>query len=679
MASRFSRLAKPLAAAAVVTTGGAAAFLTFNSGRGAHTFDKPLVELKRDNEGRIVPPTFPSVKDRAAQLADLRASASEEYDLLVIGGGATGTGIALDAVTRGLKVALVERDDWSAGTSSKSTKLVHGGVRYLEKAILNLDYAQWQLVKEALHERKTFLTVAPHLSSSLPIVLPIQQWYWAPYAWVGTKMYDLLAGSQGLESSYFMSKSKALEAFPLLRREGLFGALAYYDGQHNDSRMNVSLALTAALYGATVANHVEVTSLEKNPQGKICGAKVRDVLNPGSESFSVRAKGVINATGPFADAIERMDNPNHKSIVAPASGAHIMLPGNICPNGIGLLQTSSDGRVIFVLPWQGSTLAGTTDTACAVEKEPVAQEQDIAFILSEVNKMITPESALSRSDVMAAWSGIRPLVKDPKAKNTESLVRSHLVTVSDSGLLTCAGGKWTTYRQMAQDAVDEAISAFDLKPRAGLALPDISGAGLPSGITTTGHCITTNVPLVGAHGFSTQLPGHLISHFSLDPDVAHHLATNYGDRAFAVAAVSTARILPGFPFVEGEIRHGVRAEQAQTATDLISRRTRLAFLDAESALRALPRVIDVMAEELAWSESRKNQEWTETVRFLHSMGLPQGRLGVTRDEVLSSTNSSGGAKAIAAAPKPQAAASSGGIKVGLGEIQAGGALARDQA
>ncbi|OLN95271.1 Glycerol-3-phosphate dehydrogenase, mitochondrial 2 [Colletotrichum chlorophyti] len=676
MASRFSSLRKPLAAAAVAATGGVVAYSVYNNGRGAHSFDTPMVALKRDNEGRIIPPTFQNVKDRAAQLADLRAhsSDSEEYDLLVIGGGATGTGIALDAVTRGLKVALVERDDFSAGTSSKSTKLVHGGVRYLEKAVWNLDYSQLELVMEALHERKTFLNVAPHLSSSLPILLPIQHWWQAPYFWAGTKAYDLLAGSQGLESSYYMSKSKALEAFPLLRRDNMVGALIYYDGQHNDSRMNVSLALTAALYGATVANHVEVTSLEKNSNGKIIGAKVRDVMTPGSDSFTVRAKGVINATGPFADAIERMDNPDHKAIVAPASGAHIMLPGNICPNGIGLLDAAtSDGRVIFVLPWQGYTLAGTTDNSCPVEREPIAQEKDIEFILKEVNKLVTPESALSRTDVLAAWSGIRPLVKDPKAKNTESLVRSHLVTVSDSGLLTCAGGKWTTYRQMAEDAVDEAIKTFDIKPQP-VSLPDISGAGLPS-FTTTGKCITTSVPLVGAHGFSRQLPGQLISNFSLDADVANHLATNYGDRAWAVAAASSSRIIPGFPFVEGEIRHGVRAEAALTATDLISRRTRLAFLDAESALRALPRVIDVMAEELGWNEARKNTEWTETVHFLQSMGLSSDKLGVTRAEVLSGT---GGGARTASQPKPQTpAATASGIKVGLGEIQAGGALARN--
>ncbi|WYZ37020.1 hypothetical protein EsH8_II_000526 [Colletotrichum jinshuiense] len=672
MASRFSSLRRPLAVAAAAATGGVVAYSTFGGGRGLHSFDTPRVELKRDNQGRIVPPAFPAAKDRASQLADLRAHSSdtEEYDLLVIGGGATGTGIALDAVTRGLKVALVERDDFSAGTSSKSTKLVHGGVRYLEKAVWNLDYSQLELVMEALHERKTFLNVAPHLSSSLPIILPIQRWWQAPYFWAGTKAYDILAGSQGLESSYYVSKNKALESFPMLRSDNMVGALVYYDGQHNDSRMNVSLALTAALYGATVVNHVEVTSLEKNANGKITGAKVRDVMNPGSDSFTVRAKGVINATGPFADAVERMDNPDRKPIVAPASGAHIMLPGSICPNGIGLLHAAtSDGRVIFVLPWQGFTLAGTTDNAAPVEREPIAQETDIAFILKEVNQLITPESALSRSDVLAAWSGIRPLVKDPNAKNTESLVRSHLVTVSDSGLLTCAGGKWTTYRQMAEDAVDEAIKTFNLKPQA-VSLPDISGAGV-SAPAATGKCITTQVPLLGAHGFSKQLPGHLISHFSLDPDVADHLAHNYGDRAWSVAAASSARIIPGFPFVEGEIRHGARSEAALTATDLISRRTRLAFLDAESALRALPRVIDVMAEELGWNDARKDAEWTETVRFLQSMGLAADRLGVTRAEVLSS------ASKAPAAQKPHVAASSGGIKVGLGELQAGGALARN--
>lgn len=385
----------------------------------------PIADLERDSAGRIVPPTFQNIRSRADQLADLRRSpdSDSEYDLLIIGGGATGTGIAVDAITRGLKVALVERDDFSSGTSSKSTKLVHGGVRYLEKAVLNLDYPQLELVIEALRERRTFLNIAPHLSSSLPILLPLQRWWQAPYMWAGTKAYDLLAGSQGLESSYFVSRNKALSSFPLLRRDNLIGALVYYDGQHNDSRMNVSLAVTAALYGATVLNHVEVTALEKDAQGKIIGAKVKDVMAPlqGSgadgDEFAVRAKGVINATGPFTDAIEQMDDPSRKPLVVPASGAHVMLPGKLCPNGMGLLDAAtSDGRVVFVLPWQGKTLAGTTDNECNVEREPVALQKDVDFILEEVNKLLVPESTLTRDDVLASWSGKWILETYPRKK-----------------------------------------------------------------------------------------------------------------------------------------------------------------------------------------------------------------------------------------------------------------------
>ncbi|KAH7324428.1 FAD dependent oxidoreductase-domain-containing protein [Stachybotrys elegans] len=647
--SRFSTLRRPLvaatAAAVTATLGGAVVYRSFSSK--SHIVDEPLAPVKRDASGRIVPPSFPAVKSRAEHLADLRRhgaankGSQDEYDLLIIGGGATGTGIALDAATRGLKVALVERDDFAAGTSSKSTKLVHGGVRYLEKAVMNLDYPQLELVMEALHERKTFLTIAPHLSNSVPILLPIQRWWEAPYFWAGTKAYDFLAGSQGLESSYYMPKSKALASFPLLRRSNLVGALVYYDGQHNDARMNFSLALTAALYGATVVNHVEVTGLEKDANGRICGAKVRDTLaslnndSAGATEFTVRAKGVINATGPFADAVERMDDASRPPIVAPASGVHVMLPGNICPNRMGLLDASSDGRVIFVLPWQGYTVAGTTDTACDIEQHPVARKEEVKFVLKEVNKLLTPEATLTEADVLSTWSGIRPLVKDPKAKNTESLVRSHLVTVSPSGLLTCAGGKWTTYRQMAEDAVDEAVKTFKLTPRA-MTQPDISGTELP-GFITNGTCRTRNVPLVGAHGFSTRLPAELMELHKIDADIADHLAHSYGDRSWTVLAnespSATTRLLPSFPFIEAEVRHAARQEAACTAADLISRRTRLSFLDVDSALMALPRVIDVMGEELGWSEKRKAHEWTETVQFFKSMGLDEEKLSLTRAEV----------------------------------------------
>ncbi|KAF7547519.1 hypothetical protein G7Z17_g7665 [Cylindrodendrum hubeiense] len=641
MTSRLSSMRRPLIASAAVLTAVTGVSLAYRSRTGHDAIKMPIAAIQRDHTGKIQPPSLPTPKSRAQQLAELRRNGStdtqEEYDLLVIGGGATGTGIALDAVTRGLKVALVERDDFSSGTSSKSTKLVHGGVRYLEKAVWNLDYSQLQLVMEALHERKAFLDIAPHLSSSLPILLPMQHWWQAPYVYVGTVAYDLLAGSRGLERSYLLSKSKALAEFPMLRQDNLVGAVVYHDGQHNDSRMNIALAITASLYGATVLNYVEVTGLEKGPDGKINGAKMRDTLassngNSGKE-FTVRAKGVINATGPFADAVEHMDDPSRKNLVAPASGAHIILPKSLCPNQMGILNASSDGRVIFILPWQGRTLAGTTDNPSAIERNPIARDDEVDFILKEVGKLLSPESALTRSDVLATWSGIRPLIMDPRAKNTESLVRSHLITTSPAGLLTCAGGKWTTYRRMAEETIDEAIKTFNLTPHA-TALPDISGASLPT-FTTNGTCSTEKLPLIGAHGFSPKLASQLMEVHPIDADVAQHLASNYGDRAWAVLSNTPSqytRLLPSFPILEAEIRHGVRAEAACKVQDIISRRTRLSFLDVEGALKALPRVIDVMADELSWSESRKQEEWLQTVTFLKSMGLAPEKCTTTREE-----------------------------------------------
>ncbi|KIW13822.1 hypothetical protein PV08_06602 [Exophiala spinifera] len=661
MSSRFSarRLLRPLAyGTGLAVAGTTVMYIAYRPRNvpGADTLaPKPP---RRDENGVIIPPKFPYIKSRAEQIADLKKSSSspssEEYDLLVIGGGATGTGIALDAATRGLKVAIVERDDFSSGTSSKSTKLVHGGVRYLEKAVWNLDYNQYQLVKEALKERKSFLYTAPHLSSWLPIMLPLQKWWQLPYFWAGTKFYDLLAGSEGIESSYFLPRSKALEAFPMLKKENLVGALVYYDGQHNDSRMNVSLAMTATLYGATTVNHLEVTGLEKDASGKLTGAKVRDLIadkdgQSGNEDFVVKAKGIINATGPWADAIQKMDEPGTRDIVSPSLGVHVVLPGYLSPQNMGLIDPStSDGRVIFFLPWQGNTIAGTTDSPCAISQNPVAGEKDIQWILDEIRTYLTPDIDVQRSDILAAWSGIRPLVRDPKSKNTESLVRSHLVTVSDSGLLTCAGGKWTTYRQMAEDAVDEAIKVFKLQPKPTTYVPDISGVnGIdPTAKILDGTCQTHHIRLLGAHGYSTTLFINLIQHFGLDMDVAKHLATDYGDRAWDVAALATPtdntehyprrgqRLSSLYPFIDGEVRYAVRSEYAQTAIDVLARRTRLSFLNAQAALHALPKVIDIMADELKWSQQRKEAEWKDTVSFLASMGLPSDLLQITREQVL---------------------------------------------
>ncbi|EIW59309.1 DAO-domain-containing protein [Trametes versicolor FP-101664 SS1] len=567
-------------------------------------------------ETRRPPPPW-TPPSREQMLDALKASSTnpaEEFDLLIVGGGATGAGVAVDAASRGLKVALVERDDFSAGTSSKSTKLVHGGVRYLQKAIMELDYEQYKLVREALHERKIFLQTAPYLSAMLPIMLPIYKYWQVPYYWAGCKMYDVLAGKENMESSYLMSKGKALETFPMLKQDGLVGALVYYDGQHNDSRMNMALIMTAVQQGAIVANHVEVTVLNKDGAGgKLHGARVRDALT--GKEFDIRAKGVVNATGPFSDALLTMDNPAHTPIVQASSGTHITLPNYYSPRTMGLLDpATSDGRVIFFLPWQGNTIAGTTDTPAEVTATPLPQEEEIRWILEEVRRYLSPDIKVRRGDVLSAWSGLRPLVRNPNAASTEGLVRNHMIHVSDSGLLTIAGGKWTTYRSMAEETVDKAVEVFALKPKRG--------------------CVTEQLRLVGSDGWSRNMFIGLVQRYGLETEVAKHLSENYGDRAWTICSLAMPtgkawplhgiRLAPGYPFIEAEVRYAVRNEYAQTAIDVIARRCRLSFLNAQAALDALPRVVELMAEELHWSAARAKAETAAGTEFLLSMGLAPG-------------------------------------------------------
>ncbi|KAM9123984.1 glycerol-3-phosphate dehydrogenase, mitochondrial isoform 1-T2 [Pangshura tecta] len=547
---------------------------------------------------------FPTREDQLLALQN-----TSEFDVLVIGGGATGCGCALDAVTRGLKTALVERDDFSSGTSSRSTKLIHGGVRYLQKAIMRLDFEQYRMVKEALHERANLLEIAPHLSGPLPIMLPVYKWWQLPYYWVGIKLYDLVAGSQCLKSSYVLSKSRALELFPMLQKDRLVGAIVYYDGQHNDARMNLAIALTAARYGAATANYTEVVHLLKKTDPKsgkerVCGARCRDVLT--GQEFDVKAKCVINATGPFTDSVRKMDDQEVSNICQPSAGVHIVMPGYYSPDNMGLLDpATSDGRVIFFLPWEKMTIAGTTDTPTEVTPHPIPTEEDINFILTEVRNYLSCDVEVRRGDVLAAWSGIRPLVTDPSSKDTQSISRNHVVAVSDSGLVTIAGGKWTTYRSMAQDTIDAAIQAHNLK---------------------AGPCKTVGLLLQGAKDWSPTLYIRLVQDYGLESEVAQHLASTYGDKAFEVAKIAQVtgkrwpivgkRLVSEFPYIEAEITYGVK-EYACTAVDMISRRTRLAFLNVQAADEALPRIIAIMGKELHWSEQKKKEELESAKKFLY--------------------------------------------------------------
>ncbi|KAM4697644.1 glycerol-3-phosphate dehydrogenase, mitochondrial [Rhinophrynus dorsalis] len=544
---------------------------------------------------------------REAQLLTLENT--KEFDVLVIGGGATGCGCALDAVSRGLKTALVERDDFSSGTSSRSTKLIHGGVRYLQTAIMKLDIEQYRLVKEALHERANLLEIAPHLSGPLPIMLPVYKWWQLPYYWVGIKVYDLVAGSQCLKSSYVLSKSKALEHFPMLRKDKLVGAIVYYDGQHNDARMNLAIAMTAARYGAATANYTEVVRLLKktDPESgreRVCGARCRDVLT--GQEFDVKAKCVINATGPFTDSVRKMDDQQVSNICQPSAGVHIVMPGYYSPDNMGLLDpATSDGRVIFFLPWEKMTVAGTTDTPTEVTHHPIPTEEDINFILTEVRNYLSSDVEVRRGDVLAAWSGIRPLVTNPNSADTHSISRNHVVDVGESGLVTIAGGKWTTYRSMAQDTLDAAVKAHNLK---------------------AGPCRTVGLVLEGGKDWTPTLYIHLVQDYGLESEVAQHLAATYGDKAFEVAKLAKVtgkrwpivgkRLVSEFPYIEAEVKYALK-EYACTAVDVISRRTRLAFLNVQAAEEALPRIVEIMGKELNWKEQRRKDELEAAKQFLY--------------------------------------------------------------
>uniref|UniRef100_A0A8C4S585 Glycerol-3-phosphate dehydrogenase, mitochondrial n=1 Tax=Erpetoichthys calabaricus TaxID=27687 RepID=A0A8C4S585_ERPCA len=532
---------------------------------------------------------------REGQLSALRNT--PEFDVLIVGGGATGCGCALDAVTRNLKTALVEREDFSSGTSSRSTKLIHGGVRYLQKAIMKLDYEQYLMVKEALHERSNLLKIAPHLSGPLPIMLPVYKWWQLPYYWAGIKMYDLVSGSQ------------CLKLFPMLKKDQLVAAIVYYDGQHNDARMNLAIALTAARYGAATANYTEVMRILKKTdpetgKERVCGARCRDVIT--GQEFDVRAKCVINATGPFTDSLRKMDDQNIPNICQPSAGVHIVMPGYYSPDKMGLLDpATSDGRVIFFLPWEKMTIAGTTDTPTEVTPHPVPKEEDITFILSEVRNYLSSDVEVRRGDVLAAWSGIRPLVTDPNSKDTQSICRNHILDVSESGMVTIAGGKWTTYRAMAEETIDAAIKANGLK---------------------AGPSRTVGLVLEGAKDWTPTTYIRLVQDYGLEIEVAQHLASTYGDKAFDVAKMAKVtgkrwpivgkRLVSEFPYIECEVQYAVK-EYACTAIDVIARRTRLGFLNVQAADEALPKIVEIMGKELKWSEQKKREELQAAKQFLY--------------------------------------------------------------
>lgn len=376
------------------------------------------------------------------------ADRAEPWDIAVIGGGATGVGIAVDAASRGYSVVLLEQHDFGKGTSSRSTKLVHGGVRYLQQGNISL-------VMGALKERGLLRANAPHLVHDQEFIVPNYQWWEAPFYGIGMKVYDLLAGRYGFGPSQVLSREEVRQHIPTLSLDGLLGGVKYHDGQFDDARLLIDLASTAAFHGACLLNYTRVLSLAKDSDGYINGLTFRDEERATLHSFSARC--VINATGPFCDELRKVDDPAAKSIVAASQGVHVVLPREFLPGDTAIMVPHTrDGRVMFAIPWLGHTLVGTTDTPIPTAiLEPTPTRQELEFIFDTAGDYLAKRP--TRADVLSVFTGIRPLVKAGDESNTAALSRDHTINISSSGLLTIAGGKWTTYRHMAEDAVDHAI------------------------------------------------------------------------------------------------------------------------------------------------------------------------------------------------------------------------------
>ena len=490
-----------------------------------------------------------------------RLESTALWDMVIIGGGASGLGVAVDAAKRGYKTLLLEMSDFSKGTSSRSTKLVHGGVRYLQQGNVSL-------VLEALKERGLLIQNAPHLVRNQSFVVPNYDWWEGPFYGIGLKVYDMLAGKLGLGPSKNLTLEKTKEYLPTLETEGLKGGVIYYDGQFDDSRLAVNLAQTSAGLGGTLINYMKVKGLQK-ANDLVQGVTAEDTLT--GKEYEVKARVVINATGVFSDSVLKMDDPDAEDIISPSQGVHLVVDGKFLSGKTAIMVPhTDDGRVLFAVPWHGKVVLGTTDTPVnAPDLEPRAQEEEIEFILKHAAQYLTEDP--TREDVRSVFAGLRPLVKAGDSKKTASLSRDHTLLVSSSGLVTIAGGKWTTYRKMAEDVVDNASAVAGLNPK---------------------ECETEDLRI---HGWLKNV------------DLSDSLVM-YGSDAIGIQKLIKERPELGeklhdrLPYVKAEVIWATRNEMAMTVEDVLSRRTRALLLDAKASLEMAPIVAELMAEEMGESK-----------------------------------------------------------------------------
>lgn len=494
------------------------------------------------------------------------------WDIAIIGGGATGIGAAVEAASRGYSVVLVEQSDFGKGTSSRSTKLAHGGVRYLQQGNISL-------VLEALKERGIMRRNAPHLVHDLPFIVPVYDWWEGPFYGIGLKIYDMLAGKEGFGSSKLLSKEETIAHIPTVETEGLRGGVIYHDGQFDDARMLINLMQTAQEHGATLLNYAKVTELYK-PNNELSGIVIEDIET--GKQHIIKAKVVINATGVFTDTVRKMDDEQAKNILTSSQGVHLVLDSSFLPGDAAIMVPhTSDGRVLFAVPWHNSTLIGTTDTY--VEEfplEPMAQEEEVEFLLTHAAKYLTKDP--QRCDIKGLFVGLRPLVKSSNSDdNTAAISRDHTISISRNGLISIAGGKWTTYRKMAEDVIDQAIDLKDL-PRKNSISATLKIHGYKSDIVKDNHFAVYGSDLEALEQLCSEAPEYAMP------------------------------LHPKYAIKVGEVIWAVRHEMARTVEDFLSRRIRLLLLDTRISIEVAPIVAKTMAKEL---KHDKNWEINQVANF----------------------------------------------------------------
>ena len=486
------------------------------------------------------------------------------FDIIIIGGGATGLGCAVDASSRGYKTLLLEKYDFAKGTSSRATKLVHGGVRYLAQGNI-------RLVREALFERGRMLRNAPHVCKKLPFVMPSYSWFDKIFFGLGLWAYEFLSSKLSLGETKFLSKKETQKYLPTINPKGLVGGVLYYDGQFDDSRLAINLAQTAVENGATVINYCGVSSLIKE-NDQIVGVIATDEFS--GEIYTLKAKAVINATGVFADEVLQMDDAKTSRTIAPSQGIHLVVDRHFFKGETALMMPKTeDGRVFFVIPWHEKWILGTTDTPVKnVEIEPKALQNEIDFIIHHFNKYAT--KTIAKIDVKSVFVGLRPLVKVEKEKSTSVMPRDHAVKVLSSGLIHIIGGKWTTYRNMAQHTIDVAIKKGNLE---------------------FVKCKTKRLPI---HGFTSKTENSHFDIYGSDTVKIRELLRQDGNLS--------ERIHSDYPYTKAEVVWFIHNEMAETVEDILARRIRLLFIDAQASIDCSPIVASILAKE-----KKKSYDWEQ--------------------------------------------------------------------